>query len=101
MAVEHLKQSLTRGNLWIYILSTLEAGPASPGEISRKVQARYGFSPAKITFYSVLYKLRREGLVERTSDEFRAAYKVTPGGRSELARAREILDEVRKSVSRG
>jgi len=99
MAYEHLKESLTRSNLWIYILSTLGSGPASPGEIQKKVSSRYGFSPATITFYSVLYKLRREGLVQKTSDEFRSAYSVTTAGRAELARGLELLEKVRKSVS--
>jgi len=99
MAYEHLKQSLTRGNLWIYILSTLEAGPATPGEIKKRVQSRYGFSPATITFYSVLYKLRREGLVARSTNEFRSAYQSTPGGRQEFAKARDLLEKVRKGLS--
>jgi DNA-binding PadR family transcriptional regulator len=99
LALEHLRNSLTRDNLWIYILSTLETGPASPGEIRKKVLARYGFSPAPITFYSVLYKLSKEGLVQRKSDEFRSAYDVTASGRSELAKARELLERVRKNVS--
>jgi len=101
VAYEHLRESLTRSNLWIYILSTLDSGPASPGEIKKKVLSRYGFSPATITFYSVLYKLRKEGLVQRKSEEFRSAYDVTPAGRAELAKARELLEKVRRSVSQG
>ena len=100
VAYEHLRQSLTRNNLWVYILSALEDGPATPGEIRKKVQSRHGFAPAAITFYSVLYKLRREGLVQRTSEEFRTAYGVTAAGRAELARARELLEKVKKSVTR-
>ena len=100
MAYAHLKESLTRNNLWIYVLSALEEGPASPGEIRKKVQAEHDFSPAAITFYSVLYKLRKEGLVQRKSDEFRSAYEVTAAGRAELSKAVELLEKVRKSVSR-
>jgi len=100
LAYDHLKDSLTRNNLWIYVLSTLEDGPASPGEIKTKVQARHGFAPAAITFYSVLYKLRKEGLVQRKSDEFRSAYDITAAGRAELSRAGELLEKVRKSVTR-
>ena len=98
MAYQHLKESLTRNNLWIYILSTLEEGPATPGEIRKKVLARYGFSPAAITFYSVLYKLRSEGLVQRKSDEFRSAYDVTSAGRAELVKAGELLEKVRRGL---
>ncbi len=100
MAYDHLKESLTRGNLWVYILATLESGRASPGEIKEKVQSRYGFSPAKITFYTVLYKLRKEGLVARASREFRSAYEVTAAGRAELSKASDLLDKVRKGLER-
>jgi len=99
LAFEHLRESLTRNNLWIYVLSTLESGPASPAEIRRKVLALYGFSPAAITFYTVLYKLRKEGIVQRKSEEFRSAYDVTAAGRAELAKARSLLESVRKSVT--
>jgi DNA-binding PadR family transcriptional regulator len=98
LALEHLRESLTRGNLWIYVLSALEEGPATPREIKKRVLAGHGFSPATITFYSVLYKLRREGLVERTSGEFRSSYRATQAGKAELARARDLLEKVGKSV---
>ncbi len=101
MAYAHLTESLTTGNLWLYILSTLESGPATPSEIKTKVGARFGFSPAAITFYSVLYKLRREGLVEKTSKRFRSAYVVTEAGRTELARAAELLAKTGRSFTRG
>lgn len=99
MAYNRLRRSLTKGNLWIYILATLEEGQATPGEIRKKVKSRHGFAPAPITFYSVLYKLKREGLVQRTSDEFRTAYGVTGAGRAELVRARDLLDRVRRGVT--
>jgi DNA-binding PadR family transcriptional regulator len=56
------------------------------------------FAPAAITFYSVIYKLRREGLVKRSSDSFRSTYAITPKGRDELLRAVSFLVEVLKNL---
>lgn len=96
MAYEHLRDSLTRGNLWLYILSTLEKSRASPGEIRKTVRKDFGFSPAAITFYSVLYRLRREGLVRKATDDFRSSYEITGRGKEELERARRLLQDVGK-----
>ena len=80
MALEHLHESITKQNLWLYILALLRDSSASPPEIKEAVRVRFGFSPAKITFYSVLYKLRREGLVEKITDSFRSRYRITEKG---------------------
>ena len=101
MALEHLKTSLTKGNLWLYILSELQAGDATPGEIRSSVLDKRGFAPAAITFYSVIYRLRREGLVKRSSDSFRSAYAITPKGRGELLKAMSYLGEVEKNLAQG
>ena len=99
MAYEHLRDGLTKGNLWVYILSVLEGGPCAPRRLKGEVRRRYGFSPATITFYSVLYRLRREGLVVKSTDEFRSDYEVTDEGRRQLARARELIRDLGKSLS--
>jgi PadR family transcriptional regulator PadR len=101
LAYEHLRSSLTKGNLWLYVLAELEAGDATPGELRTKVEEKHGFAPAAITFYSVVYRLRREGLVRRTSDSFRSAYAITPQGKAELAKAVEYIDAVRQGLRAG
>ena len=100
LAFEHLRSTLTRGNLWIYVLSELQKGAATPGALRSQVQKVHGFSPAAITFYSVLYKLRREGLVERSSDSFRSSYGITPKGRVELQSALGLLRDTREGLER-
>jgi DNA-binding PadR family transcriptional regulator len=98
LAFEHLQASLTRGNLWMYVLAELEKHDSSPGEIRRSVEGRHGFAPATITFYSVIYRLRREGLVKRSSEEFRSNYSITPKGRAELAKALAYIGSVRDAL---
>ena len=98
MAFDHLRDSLTKGNLWLYILAALSDSPRTPVELRTLVREGHGFSPAVITFYSVLYKLRREGLVKRSSEAFRSAYEITPKGRGELLKGREFLAKVDKGL---
>jgi len=98
LALEHLRTSLTKGNLWLYILSELQLNDATPGELRSRVLDKRGFAPAAITFYSVIYRLRREGLVKRSSDSFRSAYAITPKGRDEFLRALFLLDEIHESL---
>lgn len=98
LALEHLRTSLTKGNLWLYILSELQLSDATPGELRLRVLDKRGFAPAAITFYSVIYRLRREGLVKRSSNSFRSAYVITPKGKDELLRAMSYLGEVQKSL---
>ena len=81
------------------MLAELERQDASPGEIRRSVESKHGFAPAAITFYSVIYRLRREGLVKRSSEEFRSSYSITAKGKAELAEALEYLGEVRSGLA--
>ncbi len=99
MAMERLRSTLTKGNLWLYILSLLTESPAYPGEIKENVESKYGFSPATITFYSVLYRLRREGLVKKSSDDFRAKYRITEKGKDELSRGRNFIEKVLRQTA--
>ena len=94
LALEHLKSSLTRDNLWLYLLAELSNGDATPRELRDRVVKTHGFAPAAITFYSVLYKLKREGLVKKSSDAFRSAYSVTDRGKSELANGIGYISDV-------
>lgn len=94
MAYDRLRDTLTKGNLWLYILTALEGGAAAPAELKAAVKGRHSFAPATITFYSVLYRLSREGLVRKSSDAFRSTYEITPKGRTELAKGRALLSSL-------
>ena len=100
MAFEHLRSTLTRDNLWLYILAELAEGDATPREIRDRVVKSEGFEPATITFYSVLYKLKRQGLVRKSSDSFRSAYSVTDKGRSELASGARYISDVGRKLGK-
>ena len=46
MAFEHLRDTLTKGNLWLYVLSALSEAPRTPVELRTLVKEAHGFTPA-------------------------------------------------------
>ncbi len=65
-AYQRLVKNLTIDLLWIWVLKLLREGPKYAYQLKREIQERFGFSPATVTNYTILYLLEREGLVEKT-----------------------------------
>jgi DNA-binding PadR family transcriptional regulator len=59
---------LTRENLWVYILRLLQEGPKYGYEIRAMINERFGFKPATVTSYVILYKMANDGLVKTEKD---------------------------------
>ena len=56
-AVNRLADKLTKANLWMYILRLLEESPLYGYEIKEKINKRFGFQPAIVSGYVILYKM--------------------------------------------
>ncbi len=90
--MERLKDKLTREVLWIYILTLLKKRPMYAYELKEKIKDRFGFEPATVSSYVVLYKLEKEGYVtaewqeSETGKPSRKYYRLTEKGR-------KLLDE--------
>lgn len=82
MALRRLKNKITKENLWMYILNLLKNGPLYGYEVRKKIKEKFGFEPATITVYMVLYKMEKEGLVmkEKASKAQRKYYLITEKG---------------------
>ncbi|MGQ9759411.1 MAG: helix-turn-helix transcriptional regulator [Candidatus Methanomethylicaceae archaeon] len=97
VALRRLKEKITKENLWIYILYLLKERPLYAYEVKEKIKERFGFEPATITAYVVLYRLEREGLVkanqERGESEKvgRKYYYPTEKGLQMLEAGKEVL----------
>ncbi len=72
-AFQRLEKNFTIDLLWIWVLRLLRDGPKYAYELRQEIQTKFGFSPATVTNYTILYLLEREGVVEkvekRNSDE--------------------------------
>jgi len=87
--LKRLQRKLTIDVLWIYIVSVLlSGGPTYGYDVRRRIREKYGFKPATVTTYTVLYRLEREGILEKDES---GVYKVTPYGKKLYSRALEIL----------
>lgn len=96
-AVRRLVTLTTKENLWIYISTLLEEREYFAYELQRAVQERFGVLMASVTAYVLLYKMEREGLVERSTERreghrpTRKYYALTAKGKAALADARAYL----------
>ena len=99
MALERLREKLTKENLWLYIMTLLKGGPLYAYEIRSKILKSFGFEPAMITIYVVLYKMEREGLVTSTSEK-REGSNVVRRYYSPTATGMRALDEGKAALRR-
>lgn len=96
---ERLENSLTKDNLWLYILSLLRKGEMYPYEIRKEIKREFGFRPGNVTAYIVLRKLLSGGFVEKGRKEKekgpeRGYYRITRKGKEELAKGKRIYKEM-------
>ncbi|MCX8182055.1 MAG: PadR family transcriptional regulator [Candidatus Methanomethyliaceae archaeon] len=104
MALRRLEEKVTKENLWIYILSLLRERPLYAYEIKERIRERFGFEPATITAYVVLYRLEREGLVESRQEKgasdnvVRRYYRITEKGLQTMEAGREFLKKIIKML---
>jgi PadR family transcriptional regulator PadR len=92
LAYERLVRKLTKENLWLYILKMLLEKPDYPLGLKRRFREKFSFEPAGITFYTVLYRLKSEGLVTSQSEGGRTIYLCTERGGEALRMAVRYLE---------
>ena len=92
---ERFERSMTKDNLWLYILTLLKDREMYPYEIRDSIKERFGFSPGNVTAYIVLKKLSGGGYVKVSRKESergpqRTYYSITEKGNAELQKAGDI-----------
>lgn len=103
-AFKRLRKMLTKENLWLYILRLLQERPRYGYEIKNEIRKRFGFSPAIVTGYVILYKMKRDGLVEvsrernDTKRPDRKYYRITQRGQESMKMAKGLLLDLMKKV---
>jgi DNA-binding PadR family transcriptional regulator len=83
--VARLKKKTTAEMLWPYFLKLLKERPMYGYELQQETQKRFGWKPATVTSYVVLYRLQRNGYVtmewkEQRGKPARKYYKITKKG---------------------
>ena len=105
LAYARLVTKITKENLWLYIIRMLLDRPMYAYEISKTLQDRFGFSTATVTVYVVLYKMQREGFIQRKEEKTvpnrpdRKYYEATEEGREAFVKGRDFLEGALKKLS--
>jgi len=94
-ALQRLITKLTKENLWLYIIRVLKEGPMYAYEVKVHVTNRIGVKVSTVAVYTVLYRMAREGLIERfTGSSGKSYYRVTNKGMKAYEQAIRILEKV-------
>lgn len=99
MALKRLKEKTTKDVLWIYILSLLKERDMYAYEIKNEIYRKFGFKPARITSYVVLYRLEKEGYVESYWKGDRKYYSINLKGKKLLDEGIRYLKEIIEKIS--
>jgi len=103
-AFQRLKKNLTIDLLWIWTLKLLKERPKYAYELRKEFKEQFGFSPATVTYYAVLYMLEREGIVKKVeaiegNERIdRKYYAITEFGYMLLEEAKNFLNETYKKL---
>ena len=99
-AMARLRDKLTKEMLWIYILRLLQERPHYGYEIKELVKKKFQFAPATVSGYAIIYKMKREGLIEekRDSNSPRKYYGITEQGRHAMVEAKQFLTKTLEAV---
>lgn len=95
---ERYKKLNTEGNLWIYILSLGKEGPVIEENARKLIFERFGFLPSAIPFKRVLFRLGRQGLIEKEKFKGKKAFKTTKTGEKELEKMCVFCQEMLKTI---
>lgn len=93
-----LKRKLTTENLWIYVIASLMIEPTYAYHVRKLINEFFGFSPTTITLYSVIYRLKKSGLIKEELVSGEKIYKPTDEGIKELERAISYMEQTVKRL---
>ena len=93
--MKRLVKNLTKDVLWIYILRLLQERPHYGYEIKRLIIERFGFEPATVSGYAIIYRLIKDELIEeqKDSEKPRKYYAITERGKHAMENAKMFLSK--------
>ncbi|MBS7609424.1 PadR family transcriptional regulator [Candidatus Bathyarchaeota archaeon] len=83
----------------------LSEKPMYAYEVKKSLKQRFGFSPATITVYFVLYRMAKEGLVKKgngmevSGRPERRYYEITPKGLEAFKQGRAFIENILRKLS--
>ncbi len=97
--VRRLKNLLTGGNLWLYVLSLIRSNKRVYAyNLDDNIEKEFFFRPSKPMVYIVLHKLEGEKLIKSEYEERRKYYTITSKGEQALESAKEYFTILSKKL---
>ncbi len=99
--IERLRKKLQTDILFIWILVLLKEDKKYGYELRSEIKERFGFAPATVTSYHVLYKLEREGFIQPTEQMMnpnRKYYEITEKGMELIEETKEFFQQTMKHL---
>lgn len=95
-ALDRLERKLTVENLWIYIIKILmdEGRPLRAYDLKVRLKERFGINPPAITVYTVIYRMARDGLVQRKKEGEETYYVPTELGIESYKKALLFIETI-------
>ncbi|MFA5177942.1 MAG: hypothetical protein WC427_00045 [Candidatus Paceibacterota bacterium] len=86
--------SISEGNLWIYVLALAKEQEIQEKEITALIFEKFGFLPNGFMVKTVLFRLKNEGYVSREKLKSEKAYKTTEKGLKELENMKNLCQNL-------
>lgn len=94
-ALKRLRRKITIEVLWIYIARALkDSEPLKAYEVRKRLRELYGLRVSTVTVYSVVYRMYRDGLLEKVTIGGETLYKLSEKGLEELKKALELIESL-------
>jgi len=100
LPLNRLKHKFTKEVMWLYVLKLLEQRPMYGYELKDEIKSNFGWAPATVTSYVVLYKLESEGYVktevrqDKSNKSKRKYYLITDEGKELIVDGCKFIREM-------
>ena len=87
-------ETVTRGNLWIYILSLGIEREIQDKEVSGLIFDKFGFLPSELLIKTILFRLKSQGYIKTEKYKGEKAFSTTDNGKEELRKMKKFTEEL-------
>lgn len=95
---ERFKNSITFGNLWIYILALAKENHLLKSKVESLIFEKFGFLPNKITTQIVIKKLENKNYLKSEKFHGEKSFRITKKGEEELEKMKSLCQDLLKKI---
>jgi DNA-binding PadR family transcriptional regulator len=96
--IKRFNNSITEGNLWIYVLALAKEVEIKEEDVNRLIFEKFGFLPNTLMIKTVLFRLRKDDYITKEKLAGKKAYKTSEKGIDELGKMREKCQDLLQKI---